>query len=153
MRISGNHMELYELPRQRQPCSVWLNTIPHRGFKVILKYQLLGESSCQSITYVPTAPTPPALLKPNSSGQFFKLYRGIVGFSNFLFWVISKEKSMVFIIRAVCAICASSDRWVQLNSPSKTLKTKYFRIQLYHGIVWKFDQKNWALDSDLELCL
>ena len=87
-------------------------------------------------------------LKPNSSGQNFKLYRGIIGFSNVLFWVFWKEKSMVFTIRALCAIWAigihSSNRWIPLISPSKTLKTKHLRIQLYHSIVWKIDQKNWA---------
>ena len=52
------------------------------------------------------------------------------------------------IIRAVCSICTkgihSSYRWILLISPSKTLKTKHLTIQLYQGIVWKIDQKNWA---------
>ena len=62
---------------------------------------------------------------------------------------------MVFIIRAVFAICAiaihSSDIWIPLISPSKTLNTKHLRIQLYHGKVWKIDQKNWALITKMAM--
>ena len=58
---------------------------------------------------------------------------------------------MVFIIRAVSANFVigihSSNRWIPLICPSKALKTKHLRIQLYHGIVWKNYQKNWAKAS------
>ena len=66
---------------------------------------------------------------------------------------VLKGKINGIFIRAIFAICTigihSSNRWIPLISPSKTFKTKHLRIQLYHGIVWKIDKKNWAWDSNL----
>ena len=66
------------------------------------------------------------------------------------FKCFEKGNQWVLSIRVICATRAigihSSNRWIPLISPSKTLKTNYLRIQLYHGIVWKIDQMNWALE-------